>query len=84
LLERKKKKRTKKLITAFSHTFLHSLSTDLAIIIIIIVIIIIKITGATEKKCLFYICVHEDIEKKGTKMGHHTAKKKRSKKLHAK
>ncbi len=25
---------------------------------------------------MFDICVHKEIEKKGTKMGHHTAKKK--------
>ena len=42
-------KKTKKSITAFfSYTFVHSLSTDFAIVVIIA--IIIKITGATEKK----------------------------------
>jgi len=64
LKEEEKKKEQKKSITAFSYTFVHSLSTDLAIAIAI-VIIIMMITGATEKKeksC--FRCVHEEVEKK--------------------
>jgi hypothetical protein len=48
----------------FSYTFVHSLSTDFAIVAIII--ITIKITGATEKRVL-YMCAQKHRKKKTPK-----------------
>lgn len=67
-----KKTEVKKVDNSFPYTFVHALSTDLAIIVMII-IMLIMITSLTEENSI--LCVHKEIEKGTKERVHHTAKK---------